>query len=67
MRAAHAAIRSGVNLVGFYPWSLMDNFEWAWGYGYRFGMYYVDYATQERIPKDSAFWYARVTRANGLE
>jgi beta-glucosidase len=66
LRAAHQAIDDGVNLVGFYPWSLMDNFEWAWGYAYRFGMYYVDYGTQARIPKDSARWLAAVTRANGL-
>lgn len=66
MRAAHEAIEKGVNLVGFFPWSLMDNFEWAWGYGYRFGMYYVDYATQERIPKSSAIWFAQVTRTNGI-
>lgn len=67
IRAAAAAIDRGVNLVGFFPWSFMDNFEWAWGYGHRFGLYYVDYATQERIPKDSASWYARLTRANGLD
>jgi len=67
VRAAADAIARGVNLVGFFPWSFMDNFEWAWGYGHRFGLYYVDYATQERIPKDSASWYARLTRANGLE
>jgi beta-glucosidase len=67
MRAAHDAIAAGVNLVGFYPWSLMDNFEWAWGYAYRFGMYYVDYATQQRIPKDSARWFAGVTRSNGID
>jgi len=66
MRAAHDAIENGVNLIGFYPWSLMDNFEWAWGYAYRFGMYYVDYATQARTPKDSARWFAQVTRANGI-
>lgn len=66
MRAAHEAIQGGVNLVGFYPWSLMDNFEWAWGYAYRFGMYYIDYATQTRMPKDSARWFAEVTRANGI-
>jgi len=67
VRAAADAIARGVNLVGFFPWSFMDNFEWAWGYGHRFGLYYVDYATQERIPKDSASWYARLTRANGLD
>jgi beta-galactosidase len=67
IRAAAAAIDRGVKLVGFFPWSFMDNFEWAWGYGHRFGLYYVDYATQERIPKDSASWYAQLVRRNGLE
>ncbi|WP_052460314.1 GH1 family beta-glucosidase [Microbacterium gorillae] len=55
--AARQAMHAGVPLAGFYPWSLMDNFEWAWGYGCRYGMYYVDYATQQRIPKRSALWY----------
>ena len=67
VRAAHDAIQGGANLVGFFPWSLMDNFEWAWGYAYRFGMYYVDYATQVRTPKSSAKWFDRVTRANGID
>jgi beta-glucosidase len=66
IRAARAALDDGVPLIGFFPWSLLDNFEWAWGYGYRFGMYYVDYATQARIPKDSALWFAKVTRDNGV-
>jgi beta-glucosidase len=66
IRAARQAIDDGVPLVGFFPWSLLDDFEWSWGYGYRYGMYYVDYATQARIPKDSARWFAGVTRANGL-
>ena len=66
IRAAHRALEEGVNLAGFFPWSFMDNYEWAWGYAYRFGMYYVDYATQERIPKRSALWYSQVTRANGI-
>lgn len=64
--AAHRAIGDGVPLIGFFPWSLLDDFEWSWGYGYRYGMHYVDYATQARTPKDSARWFARVTRANGL-
>ena len=67
LRAAHQAIENGVDLVGFFPWSLMDNFEWAWGYAYRFGMYYVDYRTQARIPKDSARWFSEVTRRNGID
>lgn len=67
IRATHDAIQDGVNVAGFFPWSLMDNYEWAWGYAYRFGMYYVDYATQERLPKRSAKWFAQVTRANGIK
>ncbi|MER7165916.1 GH1 family beta-glucosidase [Micromonospora sp. NPDC000207] len=67
LRAAHAAISAGVPLVGYFAWSLMDNFEWAWGFTKRFGMIYVDYDDdQARIPKSSARWYAEVIRRNGL-
>ncbi|SCL56964.1 GH1 family beta-glucosidase [Micromonospora chersina] len=66
LRAAHAAISAGVPLKGYFAWSLMDNFEWAWGYTKRFGMVYVDYDSQVRIPKSSARWYADVIRRNGL-
>ncbi|WP_033344840.1 GH1 family beta-glucosidase [Catenuloplanes japonicus] len=66
LRACHAAIEAGVPLKGYFAWSLMDNFEWSWGYAKRFGMVYVDYETQERIPKSSARWYADVIRRNGL-
>ncbi len=66
LRAAHAAIRAGVDLRGYFAWSLMDNFEWAHGYSRRFGLVYVDYATQRRIPKDSARWYRAVIRRNAL-
>ena len=55
--AAHRAMLAGVPLAGYFVWSLMDNFEWAKGYTQRFGMVYVDYATQQRTPKDSARWY----------
>lgn len=51
------AVQAGVDLRGYFAWSLMDNFEWAWGYEKRFGLVYVDYATQERVLKDSARWY----------
>ncbi len=60
------AIDAGVPLQGYFAWSLMDNFEWAWGYSKRFGMVYVDYDTQVRIPKSSAKWYSEVIRRNGL-
>jgi beta-glucosidase len=65
-RAAHRAIGEGVDLRGYFVWSLLDNFEWAYGYSKRFGVIYVDYETLERTPKDSARWYARITRANAL-
>ena len=51
--AAKAAIDAGVNLQGFFYWSLLDNFEWAFGYGKRFGLVHVDYETQRRTPKAS--------------
>jgi beta-glucosidase len=46
---------------------LFDNFEWAKGYQQRFGVVWVDYETQQRIPKDSALWYSRVIAQNGFE
>jgi beta-glucosidase len=66
LRAAHAAIESGVDLRGYFVWSLMDNYEWAFGYDKRFGIVHVDYRTQARLPKDSALWYRDVIRRNGL-
>ncbi|MEV0396697.1 GH1 family beta-glucosidase [Polymorphospora rubra] len=66
LRACHEAIEAGVPLRGYFAWSLMDNFEWAWGYTKRFGMIHVDYDSQLRIPKSSARWYAEVIRRNGL-
>lgn len=65
--ACHRAIQNGVPLAGFFVWSLMDNFEWAKGYQQRFGMVWVDYETQQRIPKDSALWYRDVIAANGFD
>lgn len=58
LAAATQAMREGVNLQGYYAWSFLDNFEWAEGYSKRFGLVYVDYRTQERIPKRSSRWYA---------
>jgi beta-glucosidase len=66
LRAAHRAIEDGVDLRGYFVWTLMDNFEWARGYSMRFGLVHVDYETLRRTPKDSARWYAQVTRGNGL-
>ena len=66
LRAAQVALAAGVNLRGYFVWSLLDNFEWAEGYGRRFGIVYVDYKTQRRTPKQSALWYKAVIAANGL-
>jgi beta-glucosidase len=60
------AIAAGVPLRGYFAWSLMDNYEWSWGYTRRFGLVYVDYRDQTRIPKASAHWYADVIRRHGL-
>ena len=51
------ATDDGVDIGGYFLWSLMDNFEWSEGYNSRFGIVYVDYATQQRIIKDSGYWY----------
>ena len=59
------AAEEGIPLKGYMHWSTMDNFEWALGYNKRFGLVYVDYATQERTIKDSGYWYKEVIEANG--
>jgi beta-glucosidase len=64
--AVARAIRDGANITGYYVWSLLDNFEWAAGYQKRFGIVFVDFGTQRRIPKASAAFYADVARANAL-
>ena len=64
MGACRQAIAAGVPLHGFFAWSLMDNFEWAWGYTKRFGLVYVDFDTQERIIKDSGRWFSAMARLN---
>ncbi|ASO21343.1 beta-glucosidase [Actinoalloteichus hoggarensis] len=66
LRAALAAIESGVDLRGYFCWSLLDNFEWAWGYSKRFGLVHVDYQTQVRTPKNSAKWLSSVMRENAV-
>ena len=63
IRAVHDAIAVGVDVRGYSCWSLLDNFEWAHGYGKRFGLVYVDFATQKRIPKASFDWYRDLVRA----
>ncbi len=62
----HRAIAEGVDVRGYFVWSLLDNFEWSYGYSRRFGIVYVDFATQRRWPKDSARWYSAVAAANEL-
>jgi beta-glucosidase len=59
------AIADGVDVRGYFHWSIMDNFEWAEGFRQRFGLIYVDYVTQKRTPKDSAEWYKQVIATNG--
>jgi len=66
LHAALDAIHAGVNLQGYYVWSLMDNFEWAMGYGPRFGLIRVDYDSGRRIPKQSARWYGEAISQNGI-
>ena len=65
--AVRRALQEGYPLIGYTYWSIMDNYEWAEGYSKRFGLIYVDYRTMERIPKDSAAWYAHVIATNGSE
>ena len=64
--AAHQAISQGVDLRGYFVWSLLDNFEWADGYSQRFGVVYVDYKSQERILKSSASFLSEVARTNAV-
>jgi beta-glucosidase len=66
LEAAARAIKDGVNLAGYFVWSLLDNFEWAWGYQKRFGIVFVDFGTQRRIPKSSALFYSEIARANAV-
>ncbi len=66
LRALKAAMVAGVDVRGYYQWSLMDNFEWSLGYDKRFGLVHVDFATLQRTPRDSAYWYRDVITTNGL-
>ena len=66
LAAVRRAITDGADVRGYYLWSLMDNFEWAYGYEKRFGAVYVDYATLTRTPKSSALWYGQAARTGTL-
>ena len=66
LAACHRAIEAGVNLRGYTHWTSMDNFEWAEGFEPRFGLVHVDFETQERTPKASAYLYREIIRQNGL-
>ncbi len=65
LREFKRAGEAGIDIRGYFHWSLIDNFEWADGYKERFGLFYVDYTTLERQPKDSALWYRAVVESNG--
>ncbi|RFU86647.1 beta-glucosidase [Streptomyces triticagri] len=66
LRAVHKALEAGADVRGYFLWSLLDNFEWAYGYSKRFGAVYVDYETQRRVPKSSAYWYAKAAASGRL-
>ena len=66
LRAISQANEMGANCKGYFVWSFMDNFEWALGYIPRFGIVYMDYATNKRIPKQSAYWYKDVIEHSGF-
>ena len=62
LHALRVAMDAGVDVRGYFHWSLMDNFEWAAGFSQRFGLVHVDYETQKRTPKDSYYWYQDLIR-----
>ena len=67
LSAAHKLFKDNINLKGYFLWSLMDNFEWSFGYTQRFGIIYTDYATLKRIPKQSAYFYKNIIKQNGIK
>ncbi|MFE6281345.1 GH1 family beta-glucosidase [Streptomyces sp. NPDC057877] len=66
LTAVHRAIEGGADVRGYFLWSLLDNFEWAYGYSKRFGIVHVDFASQRRTLKSSAHWYANAIAQNGV-
>jgi beta-glucosidase len=67
LRVLHGSLAEHIPVQGYFVWSLMDNFEWEWGYAMRFGLVHVDFATQKRTPKSSFRWFSEVIRRNGLD
>jgi beta-glucosidase len=67
LAACHRAIQDGVDLRGYFCWSLLDNFEWTFGYSKRFGLVYTDYATQRRIVKASGRFFGAAAVGNALQ
>ena len=61
------AIEIGINVEGYFMWSLQDQFSWTNGYSKRYGFFYVDFESQQRIPKASAYWFKRVSETRRLE
>lgn len=66
LEAIATAIEEGVNVKGYFIWSLMDVFSWSNGYNKRYGLFYVDFSTQKRYPKESAYWYKRVSETKEI-
>jgi beta-glucosidase/6-phospho-beta-glucosidase/beta-galactosidase len=66
LEACQEAIAAGVNLKGYFAWSLLDNMEWTEGYSQRFGLVHVDRQTLQRTPKESARWFTLLMRANTI-
>lgn len=67
LSALSRAVDSGAKLIGYFHWSLTDNFEWHSGYGERFGLVYIDFPSGERIPKDSFYWYSDVVKTGKVD
>ena len=66
LRELQRATAEGVPVKGYFLWSTMDNFEWTYGYGHRFGLVYVDFTTQKRTPKQSAAFFRETARRNAV-
>jgi beta-glucosidase len=67
LHAIHQALQAGADLRGYFVWSLMDNFEWSWGFSRRFGLVHVDFTKLRRTPKQSAYWYRDVIAQNAVD